>query len=49
MGKRASLGSKFWGDLVQKVDGIPGGKRYADKLKKFLLDAERLPEVKLCR
>lgn len=40
MGKRASLGSKFWGDLVQKVDEIPHGKRYADKLKKFLLEAE---------
>jgi len=40
MGKKAPLGSKFWGDLVQKVDGIPNGKRYADKLKKFLLDAE---------
>jgi hypothetical protein len=40
MGKRTSLASKFWGDLVQKVDGVPGGKRYLYKLKKFLLEAE---------
>jgi len=40
MGKKTSLNAKFWGDLVQKIDGIPGGKRYVDKLKKSLLDAK---------
>lgn len=40
MGKRTYSTSKFWGDLAQKVQEIPGGRRYADRLKKFLLEAE---------
>ena len=43
-----ALTAKLWQDLTAKVDSIPGGKRYVEKLKQQHLESEYLGDEVIC-